>query len=219
MLDITLSFLAIFMGVGIHYTGLSKSKKATQSLLLFSGAFLLGTIVLEVLPYVFQSQSNAGVFVLAGILLQLFLETLSKGVEHGHLHLKNSKTIIVMFALSIHSFLEGIPMGKFDHYLLAIVLHKIPVGIVFYQFLRAINLHAALTWLLITLFALMTPLGSLSAEHFSFFKNFEIELFAFSAGLLIHIASIILFESDDKHQLNLRKLIVVILGIGLAYLL
>ncbi|MGB0294776.1 MAG: ZIP family metal transporter [Flavobacteriaceae bacterium] len=219
MLDITLSFLAIFIGVGIHYTGVSKSKKATQSLLLFSGAFLLGTIVLEVLPYVFQSQSNAGVFVLAGILLQLFLETLSKGVEHGHLHTKNSKTIIVMFALSIHSFLEGIPMGKFDHYLLAIVLHKIPVGIVFYQFLRAINLQSVLTWLLITLFALMTPLGSLSAEYFAFFKNFEIELFAFSAGLLIHIASIILFESDDKHQLNLRKLIVVLLGVGLAYLL
>lgn len=219
MLDITLSFLAIFMGVGIHYTGVSKSKKATQSLLLFSGAFLLGTIVLEVLPYVFQSQSNAGVFVLAGILLQLFLETLSKGVEHGHLHTKNSKTIIVMFALSIHSFLEGIPMGKFDHYLLAIVLHKIPVGIVFYQFIRAVNLQSVLTWLLITLFALMTPLGSLSAEYISFFQNYEVELYAFSAGLLIHIASIILFESDDKHQLNLRKLIVVLLGVGLAYLL
>ncbi|MAJ31754.1 MAG: ZIP family metal transporter [Flavobacteriaceae bacterium] len=219
MLDITLSFLAIFMGVGIHYTGFSKSKKATQSLLLFSGAFLLGTIVLEVLPFVFQSQSNVGVFVLAGILLQLFLETLSKGVEHGHFHLKNSKPIIVMFALSVHSFLEGIPMGKFDHYLLAIVLHKIPVGIVFYQFLKAINLHLVLTWLLITGFAFMTPLGSLSADYFSLFQNFEIELYAFSAGLLIHIASIILFESDDNHQLNLSKLIVVLLGTGLAYLL
>ena len=219
MLDITLSFLAIFMGVGIHYTGFSKSKKATQSLLLFSGAFLLGTIVLEVLPYVFQSQSNVGVFVLAGILLQLFLETLSKGVEHGHFHLKNTKPIIVMFALSVHSFLEGIPMGKFDHYLLAIVLHKIPVGIVFYQFLKAINLHLVLTWLLITGFAFMTPLGSLSADYFSLFQNFEIELYAFSAGLLIHIASIILFESDDNHQLNLSKLIVILLGTGLAYLL
>ena len=106
-----------------------------------------------------------------------------------------------------------------DHYLLAIVLHKIPVGIVFYQFIRAVNLQSVLTWLLITIFALMTPLGSLSTEYFAFFKNFEIELFAFSAGLLIHIASIILFESDDKHQLNLRKLIVVLLGVGLAYLL
>tara|TARA_B100001093_G_scaffold519721_1_gene610065 strand:+ start:10057 stop:10716 length:660 start_codon:yes stop_codon:yes gene_type:complete len=219
MLDITLSFLAIFMGVGIHYTGFSKSKKATQSLLLFSGAFLLGTIVLEVLPYVFQSQSNVGVFVLAGILLQLFLETLSKGVEHGHFHLKNTKPIIVMFALSVHSFLEGIPIGKFDHYLLAIVLHKIPVGIVFYQFLKAINLHLVLTWLLITGFAFMTPLGSLSADYFSLFQNFEIELYAFSAGLLIHIASIILFESDDNHQLNLSKLIVILLGTGLACLL
>lgn len=219
MLDITLSFLAIFMGVGIHYTGFSKSKKATQSLLLFSGAFLLGTIVLEVLPYVFQSQSNVGVFVLAGILLQLFLETLSKGVEHGHFHLKNTKPIIVMFALSVHSFLEGIPIGKFDHYLLAIVLHKIPVGIVFYQFLKAINLHLVLTWLLITGFAFMTPLGSLSADYFSLFQNFEIELYAFSAGLLIHIASIILFESDDNHQLNLSKLIVILVGTGLACLL
>ena len=219
MLDVTLSFSAIFIGVGLHYTGFSQSKNGTKSLLLFSGAFLLGTIVLEVLPFVYDNKPSAGLFVLAGILLQLFLETMSKGVEHGHFHLRDTKPIIVMFALSIHAFLEGIPIGQFDHFLLAIVLHKIPIGIVFYQFLKAIELSKVATWLLITAFALMTPLGNLSAEYISFFQNYEVELYAFSAGLLIHIASIILFESDDKHQFNFNKLILVLLGVGLAYLL
>jgi hypothetical protein len=90
---------------------------------------------------------------------------------------------------------------------------------VFYQFLKAIELSKVGTWLLITAFALMTPLGNLSAEYISFFQNYEVELYAFSAGLLIHIASIILFESDDKHQFNFSKLILVLLGVGLAYLL
>ena len=219
MLDVTLSFSAIFIGVGLHYTGFSQSKNGTKSLLLFSGAFLLGTIVLEVLPFVYDNKLSAGLFVLAGILLQLFLETISKGVEHGHFHLRDTKPIIVMFALSIHAFLEGIPIGQFDHFLLAIVLHKIPIGIVFYQFLKAIEVSKSVTWLLITIFALMTPLGNLSAEYISFFQNYEVELYAFSAGLLIHIASIILFESDDKHQFNFSKLILVLLGVSLAYLL
>ncbi len=219
MLDVTLSFSAIFIGVGLHYTGFSQSKNGTKSLLLFSGAFLLGTIVLEVLPFVYDNKPSAGLFVLAGILLQLFLETMSKGVEHGHFHLRDTKPIIVMFALSIHAFLEGIPIGQFDHFLLAIVLHKIPIGIVFYQFLMAIKLSKSATWLLITAFALMTPLGNLNAEHISFFQNYEVELYAFSAGLLIHIASIILFESDNKHQFNFSKLILVLLGVSLAYLL
>ena len=212
MLDITLSFLAIFIGVSIHYTGVLNQKRLLRVYYylveLFVRNYRSGGLTVRI-----SIPIECRCICISWNSVTVILETLSKGVEHGHLHTKNSKTIIVMFALSIHSFLEGIPMGKFDHYLLAIVLHKIPVGIVFYQFIRAVNLQSALTWLLITIFALMTPLGSLSAEYFAF-KNFEIELFAFSAGLLIHIASIILFESDDKHQLNLRKLIVVPLGVG-----
>ena len=56
-------------------------------LLSFSGAYLLSVTVFELLPEVYaEAIDGIGIFIMLGLLLQILLEFVSKGVEHGHLH-------------------------------------------------------------------------------------------------------------------------------------
>mgnify|MGYP006190684695 CR=1 FL=1 len=63
------------------------SSTGFQLLLSFSGAYLLSVTVLELLPEVYTSgDEKVGIFIMLGLLLQIVLEFVSKGVEHGHMH-------------------------------------------------------------------------------------------------------------------------------------
>ena len=56
-------------------------------LIAFSGSYLLSITALHLLPEVFIGTSRGayfGAFVLVGFFLQLMLEYLSGGIEHGH---------------------------------------------------------------------------------------------------------------------------------------
>jgi zinc and cadmium transporter len=127
------------------------SKKFTQLLLAFSGAYLLSMTISHLLPEAFgildhaheqQKQINTktvGVFILIGIIIQLILESFSKGAEHGHVHLHDVQKQFpwMLFAsLCVHAFSEGIPLGYANNqsFLWAIVIHKVPVGIVLTSF-------------------------------------------------------------------------------------
>ena len=63
------------------------NSKHLQLLLSFSGAYLLSVTVLHLLPEVFsKGEEYMGLFILLGIVIQTGLEYLSKGAEHGHVH-------------------------------------------------------------------------------------------------------------------------------------
>ena len=84
-------------------------------LLAFSGAFLLSLTFFELLPEVYDDNNpkTVALFILGGILLQIFLEFFSKGAEHGHMHihLKENKFPTLLFlSLSIHALVEGVPI-------------------------------------------------------------------------------------------------------------
>ena len=82
-----LPFLAVVIGVVIAYVVKPNSPKGMKLILAFSGAFLLGVLVLEMLPHVYQSDNHqTGIWILLGIILQILLEFFSKGAEHGHTH-------------------------------------------------------------------------------------------------------------------------------------
>ena len=53
-------------------------------ILAFGGAYIMGLIFLHLVPEAFGFNSIAGIFVLVGFLVQIFLEYISKGLEHGH---------------------------------------------------------------------------------------------------------------------------------------
>ena len=65
----------------------------------------------------------------------------------------------------------------------------------------------------------MTALGTYFITHFKgFFQNI-ILLLALIIGMLLHISTTILFESNIGHRFNLQKLISIISGQRIAYLI
>ena len=110
-----LPIIAVFLGYLISLVIKPSSSTGFQLLLSFSGAFLLAVTVFELLPEVYGSEDQkVGLFIMLGLLLQIFLEFLSKGVEHGHMHQHGETAkfpILLLSSLSIHSLLEGFPLS------------------------------------------------------------------------------------------------------------
>ena len=93
----------------------SEDQKVLRFLLAFSGAFLIGLTFLKLVPEIFSKPAPyTGLFVLAGFLLQLVLELITEGAEHGHRHrhseAERMSPFLLLIGLSIHSFLEGMPI-------------------------------------------------------------------------------------------------------------
>lgn len=222
-----MNYIALIASVLVGYLVviLSKPKgKSTQLLLSFSGAYLLSTTVLHLLPEVFEThQENIGVYILLGILLQTILEYFSKGVEHGHVHIHSHIHKIpwlIFLSLYIHAFVEGIPLASKENSTLlwAIVVHKIPISIVLVAFLLKSDFLKKHAIMLILLFALMSPLGSFLSQEISFFNDYQQVITAIVIGVFLHIATAILFETSENHQFNMKKFAVVLLGFGIAML-
>lgn len=215
--------LSVIIGVLI-VLGLKPKTKIIQIFLSFSGAYLLSITVLHLLPEVYESQqSNIGVYILIGILLQSILEFFSKGAEHGHIHAHphlKSVPWLLFISLSLHAFFEGIPLGASSSHLLlwAIVIHKIPITVVLFIFMLNAELPKKYVYLFILTFALMSPLGMSLSKEMDFFNTYHIEVTAIIIGVFLHIATAILFESTQNHQFNFKKFISVVLGFIVAFL-
>ncbi|WP_304158069.1 ZIP family metal transporter [Mesonia mobilis] len=221
-MNILLPIIAVLIGFIIAYF-IKASSTAIKLLLSFSGAFLLSITVFEFLPEVYQNYDEAiGLLIMAGILLQIFLEFLSKGAEHGHLHEnkeRRSFPVALFISLCLHSLLEGSPIHNNEHLLIGVVIHKIPIAIIISSFLLNSKLSKTKIAAFLLLFALMTPLGSYLQENFEFLKNIERYINALVIGIFLHVSTIILFESSKNHQFNLSKILVIIVGVIIAYLL
>lgn len=199
-----------------------KSQTNIKLLLAFSGAFLLAVTFFELVPEVYAegNQRFHALFILFGVLLQVFLEFFSKGAEHGHMHWKLDKNqfpTVLFISLSLHALIEGVPVSGENSVLYGILVHKIPVAIILSIFLVHSKLDRMLSIIFMLLFALMTPLGSYLATETSFIASCKTELTALAVGVFLHISTIILFEIAREHTFDLKKLIGIILGFGIAY--
>jgi zinc transporter ZupT len=214
--------LAVLLSFG--FVALTKPKKTVglRLLLAFSGAFLLALTIFDLLPEVYASSDPRamGVFIMLGILLQISLEFLSKGAEHGHIHWDGKEMRfpwLLFISLSVHSFMEGIPLADGGPMLYGILVHKIPIALIMSIFLLDSKIKRYQAWLFILIFSMMTPLGSYIAAHVVMIATYKIAITAIVIGILLHISTVILFESSQGHTFNLRKLTVIILGIVIAY--
>lgn len=214
---------SVIIGFGFGLL-LSPKTKLLRLFLSFSGAYLLSITVLHLLPAVFETQKkHIGLFILFGIVLQTILEFFSKGAEHGHIHSHDfAKKIpwLIFISLSLHAFLEGIPLGLSSNQelLWAIVIHKIPITIVLVVFLQKSSLPKSLIYMFILFFALMSPLGSLLGNKIYFLTEYETQINAIIIGIFLHISTAILFESSENHQFNSKKFIAIILGFLVAFI-
>ena len=218
-----LPLLAVAIGYIISLFIKPTSSTGFQLLLSFSGAFLLSVTVFELLPEVYDSGfEKVGVFIMGGLLLQIFLEFLSKGVEHGHMHHHSNTTkfpFLLLISLSLHAVLEGFPLNSSDDLLHGVVIHKIPVAAILSTFLFHSKIGKIRSFLFLLIFGLMTPLGSWINSYFEISGSYTAYINALVIGIFLHVSTTILFEASKNHSFNISKLAVVIVGILLAYIL
>jgi zinc transporter ZupT len=218
--------LSVLIGIVIVF-GLKPSTKTVQLLLAFSGAYLLSITILHLLPEVYTANnansSTIGFYILIGLLLQLIIDFFSKGAEHGHIHTQENISFpwALFISLSLHAFMEGIPLAhnhNHEHLLWAIVIHKVPISIILGTFFVKSNISKTYSILFLLMFSLMSPLGSLAGENIQFLLKYNTEITAIIIGIFLHISTIILFETSKDHKFNLLKFLAILVGMIVAYL-
>lgn len=219
-----LPILIVLIGYAFVIIVKPQKKQLLKLLLAFSGAFLLSLTVFDLLPEVYHhgDVKTVGIYIMMGILLQIFLEFFSKGAEHGHMH-HHKENIqfpwLLFISLSIHSVLEGFPIHQHENLIYGIVIHKLPIAIILSTFFIESNISKGKVAVFLVLFSLMTPLGSLLAATIPVFKSYYIPISALVIGIFLHISTTILFESSEGHKFNTSKLLAILIGIFTAYIL
>ena len=233
-------FLTVILG-GVAALYLRKySRTSLQLLLSFSGAYILGITVLHLIPGVFSGQPSPtiGLWVILGFLVQLGLEQLSIGVEHGHVHAHHkasaSFALQLMLGLCLHAFIEGLPLESYpelhqlqhgsghehNHLLFGIILHKIPAAFALVVLLILSGYRQIFVIFCLIVFAAMSPLGAL----FSSILPAEVAVFqaltAIVIGSFLHISTTILFEADvtRQHKISAKRMLIILAGFGMALL-
>ncbi len=241
-LNILVPILAGLIGglAGIFLGG--KITRDVKIILAFSGSYLFALTILHLFPQVYHDGgSDIGLFILLGFLAQIVLDFFSKGVEHGHIHksdqLAGNFPLGIFLALFIHSFIEGLPLTELqssEHHghshfnsnelLAGIAIHKIPEAIALAALIYHYYASTTKTLLIILLYCTATPLGILLGTYLTSgaFENPELiynRALAFAIGIFIHVSTTILFEADEHHKFNWRKIIAILAGLGLVLLL
>jgi zinc transporter ZupT len=208
-------------------------------LLAFTGAFLFGITIMHLLPEVYHELGHkAGVYIVLGFFLQVFLQQLSHGMEHGHTHLPPTQqghhhhiSITPLLAgLSIHAFMEGIPLGlQFEDHsalpslALGIAAHKVPEALTLITVMTHAHQPRAALWRILALFSLVTPLaavlaGLLGNQSITVTESL-VYLTALVIGAFLHISTTIFYESGTRHhELSRHKVLAFAAGIVLAFL-
>lgn len=222
-LSYILPFSAIFIGYFVAVWFINSDNRLGY-LLSFSGAFLLAITLFEMLPDLFLEGGNTiGIWIMVGILLQIMLDFFSKGAEHGHIHFSGSRQMtfpyFLLFSLCIHAFIEGFPLVDNNHILVGVAIHKIPIAAVITLFMLKANYSKKITLFFLLLFALMTPLGSWVSTIELFSSEILTVINAIAVGIFLHVSTTILFESSKDHSFNLTKLLTIVLGTLIAFII
>lgn len=233
---IILPFLSVLIGFLIALAVNPKNKKNLKLLLAFSGSFLLTLTVCHLLPDVYEatamvhldhdhahdhehSHNPIGLFIMLGIVLQIVLEFFSKGAEHGHVHdhgHENTVPYSLFISLCLHALMEGMPVSTHHEMAWGIAIHHLPIAVILTLFFMHSKLSKTTVVGFMTLFAVMTPLGTLLSENIPVLQEYQTQISAVVIGILFHISATIIFESNEGHKFNLAKLSAIIAGILFA---
>lgn len=237
-----LLFSSVLIGGGLAWRFNGRDDKIRKDylplLLSFSGAYLLGIAAMELMPTVFSNPKyHTGIWLLGGFFVQLLLEGLSQGVEHGHVHAHKQEghryALSVMVGLGLHALLEGLPLGAVEslgsghhhdhtdesHLLIGIVLHKIPAAFALALLLLHSGYKRTFVLACLLIFAVLSPLGALLGEVISIDPVWTNRVLALVVGSFLHISTTIIFEADGGrgHGISPKKFVVVVAGMAVAY--
>jgi zinc transporter ZupT len=250
---IFIAYLILFFSCllsGCFVFVLKKQENILSYVGIFGGAFLLAVCFVHLLPEALTLQGethlccedshhhshsssflSVGVFVLLGFVLQLVLELLSNGAEHGHIHDENHhsehnyyiKALMILLGVSIHAFLEGFALvvnGEVNYSLLiGVVLHNIPIAMLLVNAFMLARCSWFKSFLFLSVFAIMGVLGSISSICFEFLHDYMGYVIGFVVGILLHVSISTLFDSKESHKYNFVRFIVVIIAFALAVVL
>lgn len=210
-------------------------QRPLKYLLAFSGAFLMGITFLSLVPEVYgKATAYTGIFVLAGFLLQLLLELITEGAEHGHRHQHHEgetvSPFLLLTGLCIHAFLEGMPItghpvSHMEHTLVyGIIVHNIPIALTLTGLFLHYGCSKYKTLVYLAVFAFMTPLGSLvnqviDRQMILSMDQYINYILAMVIGIFLHVSTSILFETEENHQYNRYKFLTVFAGLAIAFLI
>lgn len=215
-----------------YYTGYGR-RINIKLVLAFAGAYLLSVVLFHLIPHIYtEANVLSGALLLGGFFFQVFLEKFSRGVEHGHLHIhgKAGKLIPyeILISLSLHSFMEGMPLGSGllgDNrselsFLFGIVSHEMPAAFAMVSILKASHVKPRLLQWFIVIYASMSAMGAGISNLLKYQINEHVfeYLMAFVVGTFLHIATTILFENSEEHRFSRNKVLAIIGGIALAAL-
>lgn len=220
-------FASAFLGGSAVFLFKKDNTQRLKLILSFSGAYLFAITVLHLIPEVYiGGDKQVGLYILFGFILQILMEQFSEGIEHGHIHKHSHEHYAfpygIMLSLCLHAFLEGMPLAQGEHneLVFGIALHHIPaafaLGSVLIQ--NRISRNSIIVFLII--FASMCPLGySLSygiGHGLGNINAYFDRIMGVVIGIFLHISTTILFESSVDHKFNRRKIVAVLLGVGIA---
>jgi zinc transporter ZupT len=201
----------------------------------FTGAYLLTLVMLHLLPDLYSPEGEGpvkplviGGFILFGFFLQIALDNISQGVEHGHSHQIHGRLPLgILLGLCMHAFVESLALGQTGatasahqlatrHFLLvSVVVHNYPVSIALLGMLLQSGMHRGRAVACLALFAVMAPFGMFISTHTGL-AVYSRQLMAIVIGIFMHISTMILFESEDHHKFPMVKLVAVLMGLVLG---
>jgi zinc transporter ZupT len=205
-------------------------------LLALSGACLFGITILHLVPEVYHELGHqAGIYIVAGFFLQVALQQLSHGTEHGHTHLPQGdhdhvSITPLLLGLSVHAFMEGIPLGfqfadpaALSSLVIGVAAHKLPEAMTLITVMIHSHQHGAKLWRILLIFSAVTPAAAILAavlgSHSVYITNIIVYLVALVIGAFLHISTTIFYESGTRHhELSKRKVLAIMAGLLLAFL-
>lgn len=209
--------------------------------LIFGGSFLFSLTLVDILPALYAVANDYHAlmyYLLIGFFFQFFLDLLSHGVAHGHVHGTHTHRPIscigLLIALFIHAMFDGLLVSGADHIisgtahhhhhshslLSGILLHKIPATFSFVAILRQHKQKLSTVVIYLFLFALASPLGCflstfLETESGILHQPLMV-CWALAVGNLLHIATTILSEANSDHHFSFATFSMNLAGALLA---
>lgn len=243
-MEILIAYLLLFtasMASGSSILAIKNFNSKTLKLItVFGGAFLFAVCFIDLIPSMFEQIGHShegeihhsifpiGASILIGFILQLLLEQLSKGAEHGHLHTHSEKkslisSIMLLVGVSIHAFLEGFPIvneGEINAPMITgIIIHNIPISIVLVGAFLQSGCNKIKSLLMLAIFASMAIFGSLLNQTLSVLHPYQNIILGIVVGILLHVSTTTLFDSEESHKYNLTRFLIVILAFIIVILL
>lgn len=223
-MNIALPFLAALLGLAAALLLKPQSRSRIKLLLAFSGAFLLSAVASEFLPEIYGSGAKyMGIYLVAGVFVQIILEFFSKGAEHGHVHSHDDNKgipVVLFVSLCIHAFLEGMPLQEDGHSMVyGIAVHKLPIAFIVSSFMLVNKIPKFKIIAIMLFFAAMSPLGSLFASNLELDDAVMLPLKAIVTGIILHVSTTLILEASEAHKFNAAKIGVMLLGAALGFMI